>query len=309
MECGPAMLTLEPLRELSVPVALHPRGQGFLSSASGLVCALGCAYVVADDEHHLAVFRDAHSQGQWLRLIAGDLPAVHAERKRRKPDLESLVLLAPGRAWPFGALLALGSGSSQLRESGILCSLAANGDPRPGATSIDLRPLYTPLRNRFDDLNIEGAFVSGRSFILLQRGNRSGSANAALHYRSEDLIALIRGRAKSLQPFAEINYDLGQLDGVPLCFTDGAALPDGRWVFTAVAEDSGNSYADGPCLASAIGVVDAQGALLAIHRLAGAEKVEGIAVQVEGDAIELCLVSDADDPQVPSCLWRTRLAR
>ena len=29
--------------------------------------------------------------------------------------------------------------------------------------------------------------------------------------------------------------DLGTLDGVPLCFTDGATLPDGAWVFCASA--------------------------------------------------------------------------
>ena len=56
------------------------------------------------------------------RLAAGDLPADFAERKRRKPDLEALVLL-PGQ----GTLLALGSGSRAQRERGFLVQLQADG--------------------------------------------------------------------------------------------------------------------------------------------------------------------------------------
>ena len=33
--------------------------------------------------------------------------------------------------------------------------------------------------------------------------------------------------------------ELGDIDGVPLCFTDAAALPDGNLLFTAVAELDG----------------------------------------------------------------------
>ena len=43
------------LRTLSIDADLPPRGQAYLSSASGLVCRGGRAYVIADDEHHLAL--------------------------------------------------------------------------------------------------------------------------------------------------------------------------------------------------------------------------------------------------------------
>jgi len=62
-------------------------------------------------------------------------------------------------------------------------------------------------------------------------------------------------------------FDLGSVDGIPLCFTDGAALPDGDIVFAAVAEDTPDAYQDGPCAGAAIGVADRDGNLRCLHRL------------------------------------------
>lgn len=46
---------------------------------------------------------------------------------------------------------------------------------------------------------------------------------------------------------------------VPYGFTDGAALPGGGMVFTAVADDTDDSYVDGGCVGFAVGVLDASG--------------------------------------------------
>ena len=73
-------------------------------------------------------------------------------------------------------------------------------------------------------------------------------------------------------------FALGEVVGVPLGFTDGVALPGGGWIFSAVAEDTGDSYADGACGGSAIGWVSAGGELQRIQAIAGAPKVEGIAL-------------------------------
>jgi len=97
------------LRELTLDASAHPRAQPYLSAASGLVCAHGQAYVVADDEHHLAVFRDRDAPGSLHRIRSGDLPAKSKARKRRKPDLETLLLLPPPSG-AGGALLALDLG-------------------------------------------------------------------------------------------------------------------------------------------------------------------------------------------------------
>ena len=45
----------------------------------------------------------------------------------------------------------------------------------PGPVQLlDLESLYEPLGNRFTELNIEGAVVSGDDLMLLQRGNKGG---------------------------------------------------------------------------------------------------------------------------------------
>ena len=298
-------LIVHPLRQLTLDAREHPRGQPHLGAASGLVCAHGRAYVVGDDEHHLAVFRDLHGPGRLVQLFPGELPEDRAARKKRKPDTESLLLWPDCARWPHGALIALGSGSRRRRCVGAAVPLDAEGEPLGAVEALALEPLYGPLRERFEQLNIEGAMVLGERLVLLQRGNKGGSANAMLRYRLADVRRLLEeGAHASLTPEAVVAVDLGSVDGVPLCFTDAAALPDGRWVFTAVAEHTDDNYADGACSASAVGVAGADGRVLAMHGLPGSPKVEGIAVQVFGSTVRMCLVTDADDPAVAAQLLR-----
>lgn len=295
------MLTIEPLRDLTLRRATHTPGQRHLSAASGLVCANGRAYVIADDEQHLAVFDGEHAHGRTLRLFAGDLPAGVKARKRRKPDTETLAWLPPG------VLLTLGSGSRPQRCRGAWVALGRRGEPRRPARRVDLSPLYDPLRAHFADLNIEGAFVCGREFVLLQRGHAGGSPNASVHYALKPLLAWWFEGAEAPTARCVRHHQLGSVAGVPLCFTDGAALPGGRWVFTAVAEATDDSVADGACVGSVVGAISAQGALLARHALPNHEKVEGVAARLRRGTVDLCLVTDADDPRIASRLLRARL--
>jgi hypothetical protein len=64
--------------------------------------------------------------------------------------------------------------------------------------------------------------------------------------------------------------------------------------------------ADGPYSGSVIGIVGAEGTLQAQRRLDAPLKIEGIAVRAFEGGLDLCLVSDADDPGLPSCLLRAR---
>jgi hypothetical protein len=284
------LLTPRFVRKLDVDAKVHPRGQGHLSSASGLVLAQGRLYTVADDEHHLGVFDPARAGPvQLLRLRAGDLPPEKHERKKRKPDTEALVAL------PGGRLLALGSGSKPNRRRGFLLLLDDGAAPR----EIDLSPLYVPLAEHFADLNIEGAFVQGASLHLLQRGNKGDARNACIAWPLAAFEQWLAGRADAPAPSGIVPLALGGVAGVPLGVTDGAALPGGGWVFSAVAEDTENSYADGACSASAIGWTDASGGLAGLAMLEGAPKVEGIALDGQGG---LWMVTDADDPEQPSQL-------
>ena len=296
------MLYTDLLRTLTIDPRQHPRGQPHLSAASGLVCANGRVYVVADDEHHLGVFHDRAGPGTLHRLFASDLPSGKKARKRRKPDLETLLWL-PGRS----ALVALGSGSGANRSTGVVMPIGALGEPLAGACHFDLQALYEPLRAALGEINIEGAMLLGEEFVLLNRGVAGRSDNVAAHYALPALIDTIEGRLGALAPSAIRRYTLGHIDAVPLGFTDAAAVPGGGWVFSAVAEDSDDSYADGRCTGSVVGVVDARGALVATHRFDGRLKVEGIAVRVDGAGMSLCLVTDADDPAQASQLLLARL--
>lgn len=293
------------LRDLLVDARAHPRGQPHLSAASGLVRAGRLLYLVADDEHHLGVL-DAGLQGavQLQRVRAGDLPADKARRKRMKADLEALALLPAGAGWPQGALIALGSGSRPNRCTGFLLPLAADGSLLGAPCTFDLSPLYRPLQARFADLNIEGAFADATAFHLLQRANRGHAGNACISYPLDDFLAWMTGTARTLPtPLRVTPFDLGDVDGIPYGFTDATPLPGGGWIFSAVAEDTQDSYADGRCAGAAIGRVSAQGQLQVVQPIAGSPKVEGIAWMEPG---RLLLVTDADDPGTASQLLELR---
>ena len=120
---NPALRVAAPLaaRSLRALALRDDAGLDPLSAASSLVAVGRQLYVVADDEHHLAVFdRGDPTSGTLLRLFEDELPPLHRDRKRAKPDLESLLQLPASQAHPHGGLLALGSGSRPQRRRGIV---------------------------------------------------------------------------------------------------------------------------------------------------------------------------------------------
>ena len=275
------MLTAVHLRDLLVDPGAHPRGQAHLSSASGLVRVGEWLYAVADDEHHLGRFKADAEPGEPVklhRILAGDLPVDKGRRKKHKPDLEALALL-PAAGLPHGILLALGSGSRPNREQGFIVDLDGQGALTGEARTVDLAGLYQPLRSTFADLNIEGAFVAGDRFVSCSGATRATAGTRPSNTRSRKSRIGLRVRTAHRRPrFAIARVSLGTLAGIPLGFTDGAALPSGGWVFSAVAEDTRDSYRDGACAASAIGWVDANGQLQRVEPIVGAPKVEGVAL-------------------------------
>ncbi|MES2949547.1 MAG: hypothetical protein V4858_13480 [Pseudomonadota bacterium] len=309
------------IQPLLIDPAQHPHGRAHLSAASGLVRVRQRLYVVADDELHLGMFDDMGAAqtgnaldatvpavGSLLRMLDGDLPTDKGKRKKAKPDFESLALLPPLPGCPAGALLALGSGSRPTRETGVLIALDVQGVPNGRMATVGLAALYTPLRKRFADLNIEGALVVSGELLLLQRGNKGNALNACIRYDWNLVAPWLAGlqpqppAAKSVQLL-----ELGSVDGVPLGFTDGAALHGGAWAFSAVAESTDNSYLDGACVGSAIGTVGADGKLQKMLLLDGAPKVEGLAVLTDGDGWMCTLVTDPDDPSVAAHVLQVRL--
>jgi len=242
------MIRLEKLRELALRTAPAPGRPRHLSAASGLVRVEDRLYVIADDEHQLGVFSAEGSEpGTLLTVLPGRLPDGALERKAAKADLEALTRLPGMMEFPHGALFALGSGSRPNREVGALIELDAWGLAGEPAIQVNLHRLYSALRTHLPALNVEGAFTTAEHFCLLHRGNKRDATNACISLPLRTALdALAEGRPIMATPPLDIRpFDLGAIRGVPLCFTDGAALPDGRFVFTAVAEDTEDSYEDG----------------------------------------------------------------
>jgi hypothetical protein len=310
------MLTPEHLRSLTIDPALHPRGQAHLSAASGLVRVQERFYVVADDEHHLGRFKaTVDARVKLMRLFPGDLPTGEKERKAKKPDLETLTTLPAMVGYPHGALLALGSGSKPTRERGVLLALDAQGrvgkDGCLPPKRIDLSGLYKGLRETLPLLNIEGCFVANGVLHLLQRGNQGDTRSACVrldwHHTQAWLLDEDHEEPRAVQVDT---IDLGPADpahGVALSITDACSLPGGAWAFSAVAENTKDSYHDGPCIASAIGIVNASNQVVQLHHLQGAPKVEGISAQVVGSQLSLTMVTDADDPDQASQLLQVKI--
>lgn len=288
-------------------VAVRELGVLPVAAASGIVAAGPHLYIVGDDHIHLTVLgADDYRVVAEVRLFPDhpELPEEHEERKRLKPDLESIARL------PGDRLLVIGSGSRPNRCRGAVVPLFDPGRAGGAARPIDLAPLYRALGARLSELNIEGAAISGDRLRLLQRGNGAAGQNAVIDL---DLGAALRAIDAGI-PLGEdlivavTEVALGAVAGVPLTFTDASPLPDGRLVFAAAAEDTCDPYLDGPCAGSAVGVLSPGAAVTRIEPLETAHKIEGVHARRVGDRIDLLLVADADDPSIKSPLLAASIA-
>lgn len=298
------------VRELSVATASSPERSRKLSAASGLVLAGDFIYIVADDENHLGVFpAQGGADGELVRLFPGELPEARKARKAGKADPEALTWLPAFAGFPQGALMAWGSGSKPSRRNGALFALdgkgALSGDPR----AIDLSPMYLALEARFPELNIEGAVICADELVLMQRGSRKAPENACIRLPLAAVLdALSNARPVPAPESMDVqSVALGRIGTTMLSFTDAAALPDGRLVFTAVAENAKDSVEDGPCAGAAIGILARDGRIEWMRTLASVQKVEGVHAHVEGGRIHLLLVTDADDAAVPGLLLKAEI--
>lgn len=305
------MIPLTKVRALDLDVPTAPGRPHYVSAASGLVCHGAFLYVIADDEHHLGVFRrDDSAPGRSIRLFQGDLPHEHKARKKAKPDLEALALLPPFAGYPHGGLLAAGSGSKANRRKGALMAIGADGAVQGEARVVDLSGLMTPLEAEFGKLNIEGLAIAGDELRILQRGNKGHKRNAVVHFALGPFLeSLAHNDTGPLRPLSIKDHDLGDINGVPLTFTDAAMLPNGEMVFSAVGEDTEDSYADGPCAGAVIGLIDAEGTLRWIAPVSETCKIEGVGARLSGDTLNLLLVTDADDIAIPAALYAAEINR
>lgn len=295
------LATLTAVRTLDTCLPLWTGGPQFLSAASGMVIHQGMFYFVADDAQVLAYGRVGEKLKQVPLLVREELPTNSRLRGALKPDFEALTLLELGGK-PY--LLALCSGSGERRNSGVLLPLAKNGVPGC-PREFDLTDVYEALRERFADLNIEGASVLGERLRLLQRANSLKGSNAAIDLHLASVVtAALKGGVVQASAIAKVQeVDLGSIKGprgpVRWAFTDLCPMQGGRGLFTAAAEDTDNPYEDGEIVGSAVGVMELDGRVSWFGLVDRVVKLEGIA-RSKG---KIFVVTDADDPHHPATLF------
>ena len=293
--------------------ALHFDDGSPVRAASALA-ALGDGWLIAqDDAVHGAWMSDGRIAP--LRLLppveGHDRFTKEAETMGLKPDLEAgCEVTVDGR---LGVLL-LGSGSNERRTRVVL---VLTGDGAPDVVVADLAPLHEAVRRHLDvpteDFNMEGACRLDGALRWFLRGNSAaGITSASVDLDLGTVIRVIQGDAHAAD--VEITnarrYDLGELSGVGLEITDAIALPDGRVLVSAAAEDSSDAASDGQQMGSALALLDDDG-VLAVTPLPRGEdgaplKLEGLDLTgvPEKGGWDLLGVVDADDAATASLALR-----
>lgn len=290
-------------------------------AGSGLAWFGGVLAVVQDDASFLALVDPTTREVGFLALPRGPggLRQFDEGRgnKRDKLDLEACaVATIDGRE----TLLAFGSGSTAERERIVVAQRAAS--PGHFSARVAAAPaLYAALRECRDfsgsELNVEGVVITGDRVRFFQRGN--GSRDGALPPVSatgevtwEDLLATLDGEPRRTVRVEGVRvYDLGDIDGTALTFTDGAPGPGGSTLYLATAEASPDAVRDGPVAGTVVGVIDGDRVRSTLLTdTSGApflEKAEGLALS-RTSPHRAFVVLDADDPARPADLCEVELS-
>lgn len=216
-----------------------------------------------------------------------------------KHDLEALTLLPPATGSPYGILLGLGSGSRPERARGFSWALASDGSLDGEPSALDLRPAYDRLRDELGTLNVEGAAVMGEQLWLFHRGHGEGPS-AVAELPLDRVLRSLRedGELDAEEVRSLRRYALGQLDGVPLAFSDATPVADQVIVFTASAEEADSGRIRG----SVVGTITPDGTVRRLRTIDRRWKVEGVHAAIDTGVVDLVFVCDQDDPEVPSPL-------
>ncbi len=267
-------------------------------SASGLAMQGSRLIVIQDDASFLAVVTPSGVSA--VKLPRG----LHGRRrfevslgnKLDKLDLESCVAI-DDELWAFG------SGSLPIRDK--IC-IVQHGVPRVR----DAAPLFDRIRDLLGSgVNIEGTARVGDELWLFHRGNTGPGDHGAAVIRFA--LAPLRtwlAAEGALPAISTIDgYDLGEIEGVRLGFTD--AIAEGDHVFyVATAEITSNAIDDGKVVGSQLGVI-ANG----VVRAAPLTAPDGSPVKAEGIVLDrkrpghAWVALDCDDPEQPALLYDVEL--
>jgi len=282
-------------------------GTHFLSATSGLVHVGNKYFMIADDDLNIGSMNEDGSKAILKKILPGELPRDEKERKKKKPDFESLVRISDDRLAGEG-LIAFPSGSKPNRFLAIFIPMTNKGKlDIEGLIRFDVSPFLNSILKQNEHLNIEGVIIENQKLILFHRGNTDGDENRIFEFKKSDLVDLILGKNKeTLFPIAKSEVvDLGNFEGVKLTLTD-ATFFEGRQFFLAAAENTSNAIDDGEIKGTVLGEFLGPGHIRIIS-LFKKQKFEGLSLQRSKKTIKLSLVTDNDDPTHPSNLYLFKL--
>lgn len=246
-----------------------------VSAASGLLRIGEDFYTVSDDE--LRIYKIPKNQKiESFQLISGALPEDHKERKKKKPDFESLYFYQ-------NKIFAMPSMSKPNRIKSV------SFDPKSLDVEIkDLTTLHEKASKIVDELNIEGSAIVKDELWLFQRGNGEKGLSGILKVNPKDM---------SIITFQKI--ELGKMKDHNLGFTD-AVLKDNHIYFLAVVETAKSTYEDGKYLGAMLGKMDLSGKILKTMEVKSEFKPEGLVIE----SSDIFIVTDADNREITSRLYK-----
>jgi hypothetical protein len=290
-------------------------------AASALVRLIDRFALVQDDANFLGlVDPDTHEVRGVPLPPAPDGARVHDKQRgnvTNKLDLEACAS-DPGANEEY--LVAFGSGSYKTAEWIVTVDWQdKDHDGKPDTRLIETPAFHGRLRqNRAfagSGLNVEGAvFMGPERLRLFQRGNAEPRGDLAPVDATGDLSwpalkAHLADPIGTPPPTVEnvIQYELGELHGVRLTFSDAEALDEGVMLFSASAENEDT----GDTVGSVLGIIDADGEarwaeLLGEDGEPFTGKVEGLS-RKPGEKDHVYFVIDSDDADQASRIYEADL--
>lgn len=286
-------------------------------AASGVTNFAEYIAIVQDDANFLVLIEDDMQHVQSIPLPAGPggkrVFDFDRENQGDKLDLEGCVSVPGSRG---EQLLSMGSGSDENREWVLLVELDDKNGAEHDIDLIDADRFYSYLRTEKDfcgsGLNVEGIVFDDRdSLVLFNRGN----SNPKDGLQPVDAIAEISWPdfKNHLENPDEVappelkdikQYNLGELDGVPLTFSDGMHLGD-YLLYSASAEGE-DDYIAG----SSIGIINNDSVrwseVIDEDGTAFEGKIEGLIVDPD-DRNTIYFVIDDDQADQPSEIFEAKL--
>lgn len=300
----------------------------FVLAASGLVTLGEHLFVVQDNANWIAVVNpdDSVTAVPLPRGASGArIFSKSRENADDKVDLEACVIVR-GNEGP--ELVAFGSGTSKNRCWILRMKRPhhAVGSESAGSTTceaefLDAAIFYDSLvRERLfcgGSLNIEGAItLDDTRILILQRGNAPPGEGECVDATGEicwnTLSRHLADPTNVPPPAIEnvIRYELGDLNGVRLTFSDAEYLGDGRILFSASAEHA--EEGDGEVEGSVLGLIEPTGEtrwteVTCEDGSPFTSKIEGLSRSIR-DPSTMRFVIDDDDETAPSEVFEAKLS-